>query len=159
MSNMTFDWGKFDKQVDMTGIQEQIDEAAKGGDFQEIPEGEYEVKVKKMELGQSKKGDPMLKIQFEILAGKFKGQLIFYNGVMQPGNENAIGFQIHKNNELLRALADDESVQFKNFKQYNDLILDIAEEISGDDAWEYALSKTVTDKGYDVYEIVEIFEN
>ena len=155
---MTFDWNKFDKQVDMTGIQEQIDAAAEGGNYPEIPEGEYEVKVKKMELGQSKKGDPMLKVQFEILAGQYKGQRIFYNGVMQPGNENAIGFQIHKNNELLRALSDDDSVQFTNFAQYNDLILDIAEEITGDNAWEYALAKSVTDKGYDAYEIVEIFE-
>lgn len=160
----TINWEKFDKTVDLTGIQEEIDAASKGGNYPDIPPGEYEVSVLKMELGQSKKkndgsgGDPMLKIQFEILDGQYKGNRIFYNGVMQPWNTDAIGVQTHRNNEILRGLSDDESVKFESYAQYNELILDIAEDITGEEAWEYLLKKDVTKTGFDTYEILDIFE-
>lgn len=130
------------------------------GDFPEIPDAKYEVKVKNMELGQSKKGDPMLKIQFEILEGEFKGNLIFYNGVMQPANENAFGFQVHNNNEMLRALwdADSEEVSFEGFSDYNDLVLDIAEEII-EDEWEYVLEQSrAKNPEFAKLEILEILD-
>lgn len=162
---MTIDWTKFDKKVDMAGIEDMVAKAAEQGDFPEIPEGKYEVKVADMELGQSKKkadgggGDPMLKIQFEILEGEFKGYKLFYNGVMQPGNEKAIGFQIHNNNEMLRSLwdADEADVKFTNFGAYNELILDISDEIIEDD-WNYILEKGKTNKGFDTYKILEVLD-
>ena len=155
-----FDWSKFDKQVDIEALQEDVEEVEKNGfgEFKEIPEGEYEVEVAAMELGQSKKGDPMLKIQFKILEGEFEGQRIFYNGVMQPQNENAFGFQVHRNKEMLRALWDCEKddVKFTGFKDYADLVLDIHEEIDGE--LEYLLKKSVDKKGFDQYEILEVYE-
>ena len=162
---MTIDWNKFDKKVDMTGIEDMVKKASEQSDFPEIPEGKYEVKVADMELGQSKKkadgggGDPMLKIQFEILEGEFKGYKLFYNGVMQPGNEKAIGFQIHNNNEMLRSLwdADEADVKFTNFVAYNELILDISDEIIEDD-WNYILEKGKTNKGFDTYKILEVLD-
>ena len=167
MSEQTFDWSKFDKQVDLDALKDDVKSAEEngGGDYPEIPEGKYEVKVKNMELGQSKVkddgsgGDPMLKVQFEILAGEFKGQLIFYNGVMQPWNEKAFGFQTHNNNEMLRSLwdAEHDEVEFNGFGDYNDLVLDIAEEVI-EDAWEYVLDKSKTNKGYDKYEIIEVLD-
>lgn len=167
MTEKQFDWSKFDKQVDLDALKEDVKSAEEngGGDFPEIPIGKYEVKVKNMELGQSKVkddgsgGDPMLKIQFQILDGEFEGNLIFYNGVMQPANEKAFGFQVHNNNDLLRALwdADHDEVDFNGFKEYNELILDIAEEII-EDEWEYILEKSQTNKGYDKYEVLEILD-
>lgn len=161
MTEQTFDWNKFDKKVDIDALKEDIKEVEEngGGDFPEIPTGKYEVEIKNMELGQSKKGDPMLKVQFGILAGEFKGNLIFYNGVMQPANDKAFGFQVHKNNELLRALwdANHDEVDFNGFKDYADLILDIAEEVI-EDKWNYVLEKGTTNKGYDTYEVLEILD-
>ncbi len=155
-----FDWDKFDKQVDLEELQEDVQEVEEngGGDYKEIPEGEYEVAVEKMEMIESKKGDPMLSIWFTILEGDYEGQKIFYNGVMQPQNDNAFGFQTHRNNQMLRALwdCDYDDVKFKGFADYADLVLDIHEDI--DEEFEYLLSKTVDKKGYDQYEILEVYE-
>ena len=160
MSEKKFDWDKFDKQVDVEALEEDVKEVEEngGGGFAEIPDGEYEVAVEKMELTQSKKGDPMLTIWFEIIEGEFEGQRIFYNRVMQPQNERAFGLQVHQNNEMLRALWDCEKddVKFTGFADYADLVLDIHEDI--DDKFEYLLEKSTNDSGYDEYKILEVYE-
>lgn len=158
-----FDWGKFDKGLNLDELQKDVEAAAENdfGEFPTIPDGKYEVGVEKLELTQSKKGDPMLSIWFTILDGEHKGNKLFYNKVMQPQNPNAWGIQVHQNNDFLRSLwdADKDEVTFKNFEQYGDLIMDIAEDVMADgDEWEYMLEKSTNDKGYDVFEILEIFE-
>lgn len=156
----TFNWDKFDKQVDLEALQLDVRDVEEngGGDFADIPEGQYEVAIEKMELIESKKGDPMLSIWFKILEGEYEGQRIFYNGVMQPQNDKAFGFQVHRNNELLRAIWDCEhdDVEFTGFADYADLVLDIHEDIDGQ--LEYLLEKEVDKKGYDQLKIVEVFE-
>ncbi|MBC2288577.1 DUF669 domain-containing protein [Listeria farberi] len=154
------DWGKMDKSFDFTGIDEKVKEASSGGgDFPEISDDTYEVEVEKLELTTSKKGDPMLSIWFKILEGEFKGSRIFYNKVMQPQNDKAFGFQVHQNNIMLRDLSDweEDEVEFENLKQYNELILDIAESIEEDNL-EYLLEKGTNKGGYDTFKIVEILE-
>src|SRR5690625_2002967 len=159
MSNK-FDWSKFDKQVDLEALQEDVEEVEKngGGSFTEVPDGEYEVEVNKMEMRESKACDPMLTIWFKILEGDYEGQLIFYNGVMQPQNTNAFGIQTHRNNEMLRALWDCEKddVKFTGFADYADLVLDIHEEIDG--AFEYLLKKEKNKDGFDEFKILEVYE-
>lgn len=103
----------------------------------------------------------MLSIWFTILDGEHKGSKLFYNKVMQPNNPKAWGIQVHQNNDFLRSLwdADKDEVTFKNFEQYGDLIMDIAEDIMAEeDEWEYVLEKSTNKSGYDVFEILEIFE-
>ena len=97
-----------------------------------------------MELTESKKGDPMLMIWFNIVDGEFEGQKIFYYKVMQPQNDKAWGYQVHQNNEMLRKLWDckEEDVKFTSFGEYADLILDIHEDIDG--KFEYLLEKKRT---------------
>lgn len=158
---MAFDWSKFDKEVDLEALQEDVEEVEKNGgfgDFEEIPDGEYEVSVEKLELTQSKKGDPMLTIWFKIIAGEYEGQRIFYNKVMQPQNERAFGLQVHQNNEMLRALwdCDKDDVKFTGFKDYADLVLDIHEDIDG--KFEYLLEKKTDKKGFDQFKILEVYE-
>lgn len=155
-----FDWNKFDASVDVEALQEDVKDVEEngGGDFPEIPEGEYEVAVINMELGQSKKGDPMLKIQFQIVDGEFEKNLIFYNGVMQPQNDKAFGFQTHRNNEMLRSLwnCEADDVKFTGFADYANLVDEIFSDI--EDSFEYVLEKKVDKKGYDQYKIKEVFE-
>lgn len=158
---MAFDWKKFDKEVDLEALQEDVEEVEKNGgfgDFEEIPDGEYEVSVEKLELTQSKKGDPMLTIWFKIIAGEYEGQRIFYNKVMQPQNERAFGLQVHQNNEMLRSIWDCEKddVKFTGFKDYADLVLDIHEDIDG--KFEYLLEKKTDKKGFDKFKILEVYE-
>ncbi|MFD2628744.1 DUF669 domain-containing protein [Oceanobacillus kapialis] len=160
MAEQQFDWSKFDKEVDVEALQEDVKEVEEngGGDFEDVPDGQYEVAVEKMEMRTSKKGDPMLTIWFKILEGDFEGQLIFYNGVMQPQNERAFGLQVHRNNEMLRGLWDCEKdeVGFTGFADYADLVLDVHEDIDGE--FEYLLDKGTNDGGFDTYEIKEVYE-
>lgn len=161
MAEKTFDWSKFDKKVDLESLKADVEEVEKNGglgDFEPLPDGQYEVAVEKMELKESSKGDPMLTIWFKVVAGEHEKQRIFYNGVMQPQNDNAFGFQVHRNNEMLRALWDCEKddVKFTGFKDYADLVLDIQEDIDG--KFEYLIDKSTDKKGFDTLKIVEIFE-
>lgn len=156
-----FDWGQFDKECDISALAEDVKEVEENGGFGEyeaIPDGTYEVEVEKMELTRSKKGDPMLSIWFKIIEGDYEGQRIFYNKVMQPQNQNAFGIQVHQNNEMLRALWDceKEDVEFKSFKQYAGLVMDIHEDIDGQ--FEYLLEKDTNKDGYDTFEIKEVYE-
>lgn len=160
MADKKFDWSKFDKNVDIEALEADVKEVEEngGGNFEPIPDGQYEVEVEVMELTTSKAGDPMLKIWFKVLEGEHEGQRIFYNKVMQPQNDRAFGLQVHQNNEMLRALWDCEKddVKFTGFEDYADLVLDIHEDIEG--KFEYLLKKETDDKGYDQFEIEEVFE-
>jgi len=160
MADKKFDWSKFDKNVDIEALEADVKEVEEngGGNFEPIPDGQYEVEVEVMELTTSKAGDPMLKIWFKVLDGEHEGQRIFYNKVMQPQNDRAFGLQVHQNNEILRALwdCDKDDVKFAGFEDYADLVLDIHEDIEG--KFEYLLRKEADDKGYDQFVIEEVFE-
>ena len=109
---MSFNWEKFDKQVDLDGLKEDVKEVEENGfgEFEDVPEGEYEVAIEKMEMVESRKGDPMLTIWFKIVDGEYENQMIFYNGVMQPQNDRAWGIKVHRNNEMLRSIWDCEKM-------------------------------------------------
>ncbi|PEZ26830.1 hypothetical protein CN345_25290 [Bacillus thuringiensis] len=160
MAEKKFNWSKFDKKVDLEALAADVQEVEEngGGDFEKVPDGQYEVAVEKMELTESKKGDPMIMIWFNIVDGEFEGQKIFYYKVMQPQNDKAWGYQVHQNNEMLRKLWDcnEEDVKFTSFGEYADLVLDIHEDIDG--KFEYLLEKETDKKGYDQFKIVEVFE-
>jgi len=158
---MAFDWEKFDQECDIESLQKDVEEVEKNGgtgDFEPVPDGEYVVAVEKMELTQSKKGDPMLTIWFKILEGDYENKRIFYNKVMQPQNERAFGLQVHQNNEMLRALWDCEKddVKFTGFKDYAELVLDIHEDIDG--KFEYLIEKKTDEKGFEQFKIIEIYD-
>lgn len=143
-------WEKFDKKIDTKGLKKDIKEAEEnGGDYKEVPYGTYEVKVDKIELKESKKGDPMVSIWFKIIAGEFKNSIIFYNQVINQG------FQIHLCNELLKSLDTGVNVEFDTYAQYNEVLMDVAE---GTQTLEYALEYGENKKGYSTYKITDIFE-
>ncbi|MGN9164939.1 DUF669 domain-containing protein [Tissierellaceae bacterium HCP3S3_D8] len=150
MSTTIFD--KFDEMVDVEGLKEDMKEAAENKmEFKEVPEGKYEVEINKMELKASKSGRPMLSVWMKILEGQYKGQLIFYNQVVD------IGFGLHNANEFLKSLDSGLDIEFENYNQYGNLIMDIHEEISGN--LEYGLKYGKNKKGYNTYEITDVFEN
>lgn len=145
-------WEEFDEKIDVEGLAKDAKEAAEngGGNFKEVPLGTYEVEVNKIDLTKSKKGDPMLTIWFKIITGEYKGSLIFYNQVMSQG------FGIHNANEMLRSLDSGVDVEFVSFKKYHEMLLDIVEAIT--DNLEYALKYDENNKGYNTYEITDVFE-
>lgn len=142
-------WDKFDKQIDVNGLKED-EQNSSSGSFREVPHGNYEVKIEKLELVESSKGDPMVSIWFRILNGDFENSMIFYNQVINKG------FGLHKANEFLRSLDSGIEVEFKSFRQYGELLMDIREAIDG--KLEYNLAYTEGKKGFSNYEIEEVFE-
>ena len=146
---MSLNFEKFDKAVDLEGLKKDVLEAKDGGDYKEVPHGNYEVAINKLELSESKKGDPMVKCWFKILTGDYKNSLIFMNQVITQG------FQIHIVNDLLRSLESDEDITFESYTQYNDLLMDVIEAIN--EKLEYALEYGES-KGFNTFKITEVFD-
>ena len=150
------DFSKFDKQFDIEGLKQDMKEAAENGtDFPEIPEGTYEVKIDKMELAETgpnskQPGSPMVKIQFRITDGKFKNSCIFFNQVV------TLGFQLHIVTTFLRSLGSGIAIDFSGYAALAELLMDVHEAIDG--KLEYALKYGKNSKGFNTYEIVEVFE-
>lgn len=154
MSENLFD--KFNGMFDMDGLKSDIADAASNNmERVEVPEGDYEVKVTKLELGATGEnsktpGMPMAKVWFKIISeGAYKGQMIFMNQMLTTG------FGIHKMNEFLTSLQTDAEVSFENFTQYANLMAQVFGKIDG--RGEYQLSYGKNNKGYSTYTIVKRF--
>lgn len=144
----------WDKEIDVEGLAADVKEAAENGsgNYREVPHGTYEVEVNKLEIVQSKKGDPMVSIWFKIVSGEYKGSMIFMNQVITQG------FQIHIVNELLRKMteeADAPEIEFVSYKQYSELLMDVFEAI--DNNFEFALKYGKGKKDFSTYEITEVY--
>lgn len=142
------DFSKFDKKVDLEGLKKDIEDSA-NNDYKEVPHGNYEVAITKLELKESKKGDPMVAVWFKILDGEYKGSLIFMNQVITRG------FQIHIVDDFLRSLETDVDIVFESYSQYADMLADVFEAVEGN--LEFAL-KYGEKKGFNTFEITEVFE-
>jgi len=66
----------------------------------------------------------MVKGQFRVVEGEFKGSSIFMNQLVDEG------WKINMMNDFLQSLdvIDPEDIYFESYSDYNDLILEIAEE-------------------------------
>ena len=147
---------KWNRAVDVEGLKKDIAEAeANGGsgDYKEVPVGSYEVKIDKMELKESKNNDPMFFCQFRILQGDFSNSCLFMNQVITQG------FQIGQVNRFLRSLQvfDDSEIEFKDYSQYNDLILDLMEELESAGT-EYLVVYKKSKKDFPIYTIKDVYE-
>ena len=141
---------KWDSEIDTKGLADDVKSASENKqEFKEVPHGTYEVKVDKMEIKSTQKGDPMASIWFKIVNGEYKNQRLFMNQVITQG------FQIHIVNEFLRSLDSGLDIEFVNYKQYNDLLLDVLEAIDG--KLEYALEYG-ENKGFDTFKVKDVFD-
>lgn len=128
------DFSKFDKEVDLDQLKKDADEIVKNGgtgDYPEIEAGTYHGKFEKLEMAETKDGRPMMKAMFRITEDPHKKQCLFMNRVLY-GTKNdanmiasAIGWL-----ESLEPSEDVGDIKFESFSQLNDLIMDIAEDIS-----------------------------
>lgn len=147
---MAVDFSKFDRNIDVAGLKADLLNVKDDASFDEVPHGQYEVKIKKMELKESKKGMPMVSIWFEIVAGDFKNRLIFMNQVVTQA------FQVHICNDLFKSFDTGLEIKFENYVQYSGLIFDLAEEIESQ-----GLSFNLDygeKKGFNTFKILEVFE-
>lgn len=153
---MAIDFDKIDKSVDLKGLQQDVEEAKKngGGDFPTVPNGTYEVKLVSMEIKGTKADPnrPMLTCQFKILTGEYKNQHLFMNRVLY-GTKNdknmiasAMGF--------LEKLDSGVGISFESYRQFSQLVLDVAEAIDG--VLEYAVDYDAD--AFNSISVKEVFE-
>lgn len=144
---------RFNSTFDIAGLQEDIANAS-NGNFEEVPHGDYEVAITKLELGETgpnskTPGMPLAKVWFKIVAGDFKGQLIFMNQNLTSGRG------IHLMNTFLESLESGIVVSFENFVQYANLMESVFKAVEND---EFQLAYGQNNKGYNTYNIVQKFE-
>ena len=143
---------------ELAASQKEIQANATSTDRPEIPAGKYEVKVDNIEAKNSKNGNPMVSIQFRILAGKFEKSCIFYNGVF---HEDWMRHRVAK--MLSDLIADGDNTAMVNLilkgslSEVNNFCMDVAEDISGKKL-EYLLDYGMDKKGYQTYKIAEVYE-
>lgn len=158
------DFSKFDEQVDLEQLKKDTAEAKENGgsgDFPEIPKGTYTVKLEKMEIGETGPnsaggaGRPMFKAQFRITDGEFAKQCIFVNRVLYGTKNDAnmiagvVTFL-----EKMEPSEDIGPVVFESYSQFNDLVLDIFEDVA--DFLEYDVE--YDPKAFNTVSIKEAFE-
>ena len=145
-------WDEFDKTLDIEGMQKDIKDAQENNiEYKEVPLGQYEVSIDKLELEKSKKGDPKVTAWMKILSGEYKGQYIFMNQVI------TLGFQIHNVNEFLRSLDTGLEIEFIKYKQYADLLSKVKEAVDKLKL-EYGIEYGER-KGFKTYKITDVFES
>lgn len=152
------DFSKFDQQVDLNALKNNVDEAKKNGGFgeyPEVPKGTYVVKIEKMEIGETKDGRPMLKVQARILEGEYEKQCLFMNRVLY-GTKNDASMIASATTFLEKLEPSDEvgPVTFDGYAQFAELVMDVMEDIDG--ALEYEVD--YDPKGFNTISIRNAFE-
>ena len=143
---MAIDFSKFDATINEAELAKQLEEAKKNapkGDSLEAPAGNYVAKIEKMEVGATSDGRPMFKVQLRVIEDgvkatdevleylshfKNKKPCLFMNRVIYgtKNDANMISSVIG----WLQKLEPSVTVEFKNYSQFADLVLDIFEEVA-----------------------------
>lgn len=137
------DFSKFDNSVDVKAIEEAKANPPQGEGL-DTPAGNYVVRIEKMELGATKEGGrPMFKVMCRVVeAGekataevteylshfKNKKPCLFMNRVIfgTKNDANMIASVLG----WLEKLEPETAVEFKNYSQFADCVLDIFEEVA-----------------------------
>lgn len=143
------DWSKYDSKVDIEGLKNDVKESDGNQKFERVPDGKYEVKLFKLELTKSKKGKPMVSFGFEVINGEYNKRRIYLFQLVEQG------WQIKRVNDLLESLNTDYEIEFNGYADYNDLILDVAEQAA---EFEFVIDYGTTKNGFDTLEVVEVFK-
>lgn len=152
---MAIDFDKINRSVDLEGLRKDVENASENGtgDFPTIPAGKYEVALVSLEIKGTKKDNrPMLAASFKILSGEYKNQRLFMNrvlyGTKNDGNmiKSAVGW--------LNTLESGVDVAFHDYKQFADVVMDVAEAVDG--KIEFAVE--YDDSQFNSIKIVEIFD-
>lgn len=139
------DFSKFDSKLN-NDMEKQIKEAKENGagESLETPAGKYVCNVEKMELAATKDGRPMFKVQLRVIDGaedakpevteylshfKNKKPCLFMNRVIY-GTKNDANMIASVCGWLEKLEPQTVSVEFKNYSQFSDLVLDVFEEVA-----------------------------
>lgn len=116
--------------------------------FDPIPDGKYVVRIIESEAGESKAGDPLIKINFEVAEGTYEGRRIYnYLTFGQKAKLNRLKFL-----EALGVVdADHAGVISYNAAEYTDKVC-VIDVVTRPAKGEYSASNSVKYAGYEVYD-------
>lgn len=152
---MAIDFDKINRSVDLEGLRKDVENASENGtgDFPTIPAGKYDVALVSLEIKGTKKDNrPMLAASFKILSGEYKNQRLFMNRVIYGTKDD--GRMIKSAVGWLNTLDSGVDVAFQDYKQFADLVMDVAEAIDG--KIEYAVE--YDDSQFNSIKITEVFD-
>lgn len=145
------DWTQFDNMVDdeMRNKLQDLEAGKSDREYEKVPFGKYEVVPEKIELTTSKNGNPMTVIWLRIVAGPYKGSVLFARLVMKSA------FGIHNAKSLIRKFDPSCKVDFDSFSQWDIMLKGVAEELCGKASYVIEYGETVSKKGdkFDEYKI------
>lgn len=147
-------WEQFDTNTDLAGFEEDVQAASSNtGDFEELPHGKYEVALDNIELKPTKAANkPMIVSVFKVLEGSHKGRLIWVNQVVDTGMKMSIGLR------FINSMKPDAEVKFTKEGGMSKLAEDLGTAASYlADNNEFVLEFYENKKGYDQYDIKEVF--
>jgi hypothetical protein len=82
-------------------------EQAEAPNFDEVPDGKYQVRIEAVRMAESQKHDPMIKWDLIVISGQFEGRHIFKNSVVTQaslpfvkGDLKTLGVQLPKFSDL-----------------------------------------------------------
>lgn len=122
------DLSKYDKMIDEKALSEQMKNAEENN-FDPLPEGEYDVKLEKLEVTESKAKKLMLSAQYRITKGAQRNKCMFQN-IILFGTKND-GFMIHNAKKLIEDLGFD--IEFENYTQFAEEVDEIADSAIGEE--------------------------
>ena len=133
---MAIDFSAFDEKVDLQELQNEVQNAP-DNDFADVPDGTYIIGIEKMEIKLTKAQDKlMFAVQAKIKEGEQANRMIFFNRVISGNkvSENWNDGRAIKSvctwvNELLGE--DETPVEFINYQDFADQILDVFQSIQG----------------------------
>lgn len=137
MAGYANQWAEFANKVDVKAIQEGLKNMPKG-EFQEVPDGKYEVSLDYLELKPSQeKGLPVVKMELTVVHGEFENRKIYINQLLWCGDDYDLK-RVETCNNLLQGLKSDETVVFAGVPEYAEMVDRIAKQCVG---YEYLISK------------------
>lgn len=139
------DFSKFDKEINLKEINKQIKEIEEngGGDYPEVPDGQYVAALENLQLGNTKDGRPMLKVQMRLVEGignaeqkflsqyKKKKPCVFLNRVIFGTKNDAS--MIQSAVTWVNKLDLDPPVVFNGYADFADELMDIMEDLDGEE--------------------------
>ena len=110
MSNNSFAANNSD--IDLSEFDDDFS-SVETPEFDEVPDGKYQVRIDAVRLEQSQKGDPMIKWDLIVIAGQHAGRHIFKNSVITPaalpfvkGDLRTLGLKLAKFSDLAGRLEE-----------------------------------------------------
>ena len=123
---MAVNFDDIDKNLDLKAIDEQVKQAKENS--VEVPKGTYICSVEKMEIGTTKDGRPMFKLQCRIKEGSQKNRCLFMNRVIY-GTKND-GSMIQSVQTVLAKFTENVP-QFTGYNDFADAVCDLYEDVQG----------------------------